>query len=142
MQQISTLLNTLEVRLYYFQQLLPQLDHRPGLINFSGIILKSLLGTATVEDIHLLHETLDGLRSTTSDIVHSLNIQLTYVKNLGTVTSVNTMANANLSSIVGKYSFVNRTVTDWNQLTVGGIGALTGNSFRKRVRKVITSEAK
>ena len=39
---------------------------------------------------------------------------------------------------------MNRTVTDWNQLTVGGIGALTGNtySFRKRVRKVITSEAK
>ena len=45
---------------------------------------------------------------------------------------------------VGKYSFVNMTVTDWNQLTAGGIGALTGNtySFRKRVRKVITSEAK
>jgi hypothetical protein len=45
---------------------------------------------------------------------------------------------------VGKYSFVNRTITDWNQLTVGEIGAITGNmySFRKRVRKVITSEAK
>jgi hypothetical protein len=45
---------------------------------------------------------------------------------------------------VGKYSFVNRTVTEWNQLTEWEIGALTGNtySFRKRVRKVITSEAK
>jgi hypothetical protein len=45
---------------------------------------------------------------------------------------------------VCKYSFVNRTITDWNQLTEGKIGALTGNtySFRKRVRKVITSEAK
>ena len=45
---------------------------------------------------------------------------------------------------VGKYSFVNRTITDWNQLKEGEIGALTGNtySFRKRVRKVITSEAK
>ena len=45
---------------------------------------------------------------------------------------------------VGKYSFVNRTITDWNQLTEGEIGALTGNtySFRKRVRKVITSEEK
>jgi hypothetical protein len=45
---------------------------------------------------------------------------------------------------VSKYSFVNRTITDWNQLTEGEIGALTGNtySFRKRVRKMITSEAK
>ena len=45
---------------------------------------------------------------------------------------------------VAKYSFVNRTITDWKQLTGGGIGALAGNkcSFRKRVRKVITSEAK
>ena len=45
---------------------------------------------------------------------------------------------------VGKYSFVNRTITDWNQLPEGEIGALTSNtySFRKRVRKVITSAAK
>jgi len=45
---------------------------------------------------------------------------------------------------VGKYSFVNRTITDWNQLTEGEIGALTSNtySFRQRVRKVITSVVK
>jgi hypothetical protein len=38
----------------------------------------------------------------------------------------------------------NESKEDWNQLTEGEIGALTGNtcSFRKRVRKVITSEAK
>jgi hypothetical protein len=45
---------------------------------------------------------------------------------------------------VGKYSFVNRTIIDWNQLSEGEIGALTGNtySFRKKVGKVITSVAK
>jgi len=45
---------------------------------------------------------------------------------------------------VSKYSFVNRTITDWNQLTEGEIGALTGNmfSFRQRVRKVLTRAAK
>jgi hypothetical protein len=45
---------------------------------------------------------------------------------------------------VSKFSFVNRTITDWNQLSEGEIGALTGNaqSFRIRVRKVITSAAK
>jgi hypothetical protein len=45
---------------------------------------------------------------------------------------------------VGKYSFVNRTITDWNQLSEGEIGAVTRNmySFRMRVRTVITSAAK
>jgi hypothetical protein len=45
---------------------------------------------------------------------------------------------------VGKYAFVYRTITDWKQPTEGEIGAVTGNacSFRKRVRKVITSAAK
>ena len=50
----------------------------------------------------------------------------------------------NQRTVVGKYSFVNRTITDWNQLTDGEIGALTSNtySFRQRVRKVITSAVK
>jgi hypothetical protein len=45
---------------------------------------------------------------------------------------------------IDNYSFVNRTIPDWNQLSEGEIGALTGNtySFRKRVRKVITRAAK
>jgi hypothetical protein len=49
-----------------------------------------------------------------------------------------------LESDIGKYSVVNRAITDWNQLTEGEIWDLTGNtcSFRKRVRKVITSAAK
>jgi hypothetical protein len=45
---------------------------------------------------------------------------------------------------VGKYFFVTRTINDWNQLTDGEVGAPTGTtySFRMRVRKAITSEAK
>jgi len=71
-KQITTLLNAWEVRLHNFQQLLPKLDRRRSLINFGDIALKTPFGTATIADIHLLHETLDGLKSTTSDIVHSL----------------------------------------------------------------------
>ena len=59
-----------------------------------------MFATATVTDVHFLHETLDGLKSTTSDIVHSLNSQLTYVKKLDTTTSINAMAVANLSRII------------------------------------------
>jgi hypothetical protein len=100
LNQITTLLNTLEVRLHDFQQLLPRLDRRRGLINFGGTVLKTLFGTATVADIHLLHETFDGLKSATFDIVHSLNSQLTYVNKSDTATGINAMAIANLSSIV------------------------------------------
>jgi hypothetical protein len=39
---------------------------------------------------------------------------------------------------VGKLSFVNRTITNWNRLPAGAIGAslLKTHVFRKRVRKV------
>ena len=59
-----------------------------------------MFGTATIADKHLLHETLDGLKSTTSDTVHSLNSQLTHVKKLDIAMGINAMAIANLSSIV------------------------------------------
>ena len=74
MKQITILLNTLEVRLYNFHQILIKLVRRRGLINFGGTILMSLFGTATIPHVHLLHETLDGLKVTTSDMVLSLNI--------------------------------------------------------------------
>ena len=48
----------------------------------------------------MLHETLDGFKSTTNNIFHSLNSQLTYVKRLDTATSINAMAIAILSSTV------------------------------------------
>jgi hypothetical protein len=45
---------------------------------------------------------------------------------------------------VGKYSFVNRTITDWNQLPEEALGTSLGKPhiFRRRVRKVMTSEVK
>ena len=45
---------------------------------------------------------------------------------------------------IGKYSFVNRSITDWNQLPEGAIGTSHGKTqiFKSRVRKVKTSEGK
>jgi len=39
---------------------------------------------------------------------------------------------------IGKYSFVNRSITDWNQLPEGVIGTSYGKNhiFKTRVRKV------
>ena len=45
---------------------------------------------------------------------------------------------------IGKYSFVNRYITDWNLLTEGAIGTSHGKTriFKTRARKVKTSEGK
>ena len=43
---------------------------------------------------------------------------------------------------IGKYSFVNRSITDWNQLPEASIGPSHGKThiFKTSVRKVKTSE--
>ena len=76
------MLATLDARLNDFQQVLPRLDPRRGLLDLGGLILKQMFGTATVSD---LHEVLDELRQKNSDIVHSVSDQLSYVKNLGKI---------------------------------------------------------
>ena len=45
---------------------------------------------------------------------------------------------------IGKYSFVNRSITDWNRLPEGAIGTSNGKThiFKARVRKVKTSDGK
>jgi hypothetical protein len=45
---------------------------------------------------------------------------------------------------IGKYSFVNRSIADWNQLPKGATGASHGKMhiFKTRVRKMKTSEGK
>ena len=45
---------------------------------------------------------------------------------------------------VGKYCFVNRTIADWNQLPEEVIRDSHGKPhiFRKRIRRVLTSEGK
>jgi len=103
LKEIETLLNTLEVRLHNFQHGLPRLNRRRSLLNFGGTILKSVFGTATIHDINSLHEKLNGLQSSTSDIVHSLSNKITYVKKLDTVTRVNNIAIVNLSYIIKNY---------------------------------------
>jgi len=45
---------------------------------------------------------------------------------------------------IGKYSFVNRSITDWNKLPEVAIGTSNGKThiFETRVRKVETSDGK
>jgi len=100
LKQAGNSLNTLELRLSNFQQLLPRLDRRRGLLNLGGTILETLFATATLSDLYQLHRTIDELKSKEADIVHSLPNQLTYVKGLGRNTQINTDAISNMSTIV------------------------------------------
>jgi len=100
LKQVAPLLDALELKLHDFQQVLPRRDRRRGLLNLGGTILKSLFGTATINDLHVLRNTLDSLQTSTSDIVHSLTNQITYVKKLDIMMRVSACAIANLSSTV------------------------------------------
>jgi hypothetical protein len=100
LKQTHLFLNTLEQKLYDFYQILPKLDSRRGLKDFGGTILRTLFGTATLTDLHSLHETLDKLKSRDSDIAHSLSSQISYIKNLDSTVKINAAGIANLSNIV------------------------------------------
>jgi len=77
---IDLLLKTLDSRLNDFQQVLPRLDPRRGLLDVGGLVLKRIFGTATVTDIRSIHEVVEELRQRNSDMAHSVSRQLTYVK--------------------------------------------------------------
>ena len=69
LKQVGILLNTLELRLSNFQQFLPRLDRRRGLLNLGGTVLKTLFGTATLSDLDQLHGTIVEQKSKEADIV-------------------------------------------------------------------------
>jgi hypothetical protein len=71
-----------------------------GLINFGGPILKTFFRTATISDIHELHNVFDDLQTRNSDIVHSLNNQLSYLKMLDNIAVLNANAITNLSALL------------------------------------------
>ena len=128
---IDALLTTLEIKLHTFRQILLKLDPRRGLINFGGSVLKALFGTAVVSDVTSLHDSFDELESRQQDIVHSVTDQLTYIKKLDTITSVNADAIANLSGIIrddmikshDKFQEITRDIL-WLNLTIHGQSVL------------------
>jgi len=76
------------------------LHSRRSLIDLGGTILRTLFGTATLTDLHLLHDTLDELKSRESDVAHSLSSQIGYIKILDSTVKINAAGIASLSNIV------------------------------------------
>jgi hypothetical protein len=66
-KQIALLLQALEGKLSAFNKILHPLDHRRGLINLGGQALKMIFGTATISEVHELHEAFEKLRERNDD---------------------------------------------------------------------------
>jgi len=103
LRQIEVLLDTLETRIHNFRHLLPKPDNRRGLINIGGTALKALFRVATASDVMRLHQTIEELETKDADIIHSLENQMTYVKNLDLSSRLQTQSIANLSTVVKKF---------------------------------------
>jgi hypothetical protein len=106
LHQVETQLNLLETKFVNLREYLPKAEIRRGLINFGGTMLKALFGTATVMDLNQLHSTVDDLHKINDLIIHSLNSQVTYLKELDGTAKFNAEAITGLSdalkSIVNK----------------------------------------
>jgi hypothetical protein len=72
-------------------------------MNFGGTVLKSLFGVAVTADVLHLHVAVDKLKMREDDIYHSLADYVSYVRNVESVTQVDTAAIANLSSVVKNF---------------------------------------
>jgi len=104
LKQIENLVGTLERKINDIQQLFPRMDSRRGLFNVGGVLLKSLFGVATNVDTHKLHESLNGLKDDYNDVIHSMSKQLTYIRKFDTLTELNAVSIANLSSVVKDFA--------------------------------------
>jgi hypothetical protein len=58
LQHVETLLQQLDEKVASFHEILPKKDSRRGMVNWTGNIMKTLIGTATIADVNKLHSIL------------------------------------------------------------------------------------
>ena len=83
---------------------LPKADRKRGLLNTGGSFLKVLFGTATVRDLADFHSTVDSLSQKQGDVVHALNHQLTYIKQMDATVKTDHEAVANWSYVLKDFA--------------------------------------
>jgi len=69
-------------------------------MNIGGTAQNVLFGVATASDVMHLQQTIEDLDAKDADITHSLENQMTYVKNLDLSSRLQTQSRANLSTVV------------------------------------------
>ena len=100
LEQIEDLLNSLEAKLQHFYQFLLRYDKKRGIMNVGGIVFKSLFGVSVRADTYCLQNTLEKLQASEDYVAHSLENQVTYIRNLDQATRVNSQMLFNLSTTV------------------------------------------
>jgi hypothetical protein len=83
---------------------LPKAEKKRGLLNVGGSFLKVLFGTATVTDLADLHSSVDSLSHKQGDVIHAVNRQLTYIKQMDVAVKTFHEAIANWSNILKDFA--------------------------------------
>ena len=97
---VRKLVDLLEIQIDSITNMLPRMDRRRGLIDVAGSVFKTLFGVATVVDLNKLHYSVNKLHDTQSDLVHSVNEQLTYLRSLDSAVKFNSKSVKSLSENV------------------------------------------
>ena len=100
LSHVNNLVDLLGNQIDSFTQMLPRMDRRRGLVNVVGSVFKTLFGVATVIDLDQLHDSVNKLHDTQSDLVHSVNEQLTYLRSLDSLVKFNSKSVKSLSENV------------------------------------------
>ena len=98
LQHVESALSSLENKLANLKRFLPKVDRRRRLINAGGSTSKVTFGTTTVLDLDELHTIVDELHRKEDTIVHSVNQQVTYPKQLDRTVYFNHQDIVNLST--------------------------------------------
>jgi hypothetical protein len=99
LRYVETALIAVENKLADLKECLPKADKRRGFLDIGGTLLKTF-GIATVTDLSDLHAAVNDLHRKQDTIVHSINQQVTYLKQLDGTVRFNHEAIANLSAIL------------------------------------------
>ena len=102
--QVQTAVNSLDSTLTNLKRFLPKADRNRGWINAGGSFLKLLFGTATTTDLADLHATFDTLSQKQGEVIHVLNQQLTYFKQMDSTVKIEHDAIANWSYILKNFA--------------------------------------
>jgi hypothetical protein len=96
LRQVDLALNSFEDT--NLKRYLPKANRKRGWIDARGSILRVIFRTATMLDLDELHSTVDNLHKKQDSIVHAVNQQVSYFRQLDGAVKFNYQAIANLSA--------------------------------------------
>jgi hypothetical protein len=96
--------NSLNGKLSSLKQFLLRAERKRGLMEIGGSFLKVLFGTATSADLADLHATVDTLSSKQAEVIHAVNQQLTFFKQMESTVKLDHDAIPNWSYILKDFA--------------------------------------